>query len=324
MTVLTQFRIKKLFAYSTISHVGFMLLALSISSIESTQALIFYLTQYIISNLNAFMILIAIGISLYYYTSENKEHEELMDKNNSPGLRCGKPLLRDLWPNSGELLKILIPNHIWKYMSGWSNYSGMVTSQNIIQRAMEHRGSKSVISASHENIIVKEQRVDGHRCINSKLMHLRYALMGFERNYQIRIPSNQLITLRRSYTSLPLNLCNQPEFNNLNPWYLTGFSDGESNFTVRIFKSNSVKIGWIVQPVFQIMLHQRDLDLLKKILGFLGVGEIYHKEKYVNYMIQSSKGIKVIIDHFSKYPLFSKKHEYFILFTQIVALMKQK
>lgn len=81
---LTQFRIKRLFAYSTISHVGFMLLALGISSIESTQALIFYLTQYIISNLNAFMILIAIGFSLYYYTSENKEHEELMDKNNSP------------------------------------------------------------------------------------------------------------------------------------------------------------------------------------------------------------------------------------------------
>ena len=81
---LTQFRIKRLFAYSTISHVGFMLLALGISSIESTQALIFYLTQYIISNLNAFMILIAIGFSLYCYTSENKEHEELMDKNNSP------------------------------------------------------------------------------------------------------------------------------------------------------------------------------------------------------------------------------------------------
>jgi NADH-ubiquinone oxidoreductase chain 2 len=81
---LTQFRIKRLFAYSTISHVGFMLLVLGISSIESTQAFIFYLTQYIISNLNAFMILIAIGYSLYYYTSENKEHEELMDKNNSP------------------------------------------------------------------------------------------------------------------------------------------------------------------------------------------------------------------------------------------------
>ncbi len=81
---LTQFRIKRLLAYSTISHVGFMLLALSISSIESTQALIFYLTQYIISNLNAFIILIAIGYSLYCYTSDNKEHDQLIDKTNSP------------------------------------------------------------------------------------------------------------------------------------------------------------------------------------------------------------------------------------------------
>nr|YP_001876497.1 NADH dehydrogenase subunit 2 [Beauveria bassiana]ABY61748.1 NADH dehydrogenase subunit 2 [Beauveria bassiana]AND97039.1 NADH dehydrogenase subunit 2 [Beauveria bassiana]UVW80427.1 NADH dehydrogenase subunit 2 [Beauveria bassiana] len=81
---LTQFRIKRLLAYSTISHVGFMLLALSISSIESIQALIFYLTQYIISNLNAFIILLAIGYSLYCYTSDNKEHDELLDKTNSP------------------------------------------------------------------------------------------------------------------------------------------------------------------------------------------------------------------------------------------------
>lgn len=81
---LTQFRIKRLFAYSTISHVGYMLLALGISSIESTQAFIFYLTQYTISNLNAFIILIAIGFSFYRYVSNNKEHKELLDKNNSP------------------------------------------------------------------------------------------------------------------------------------------------------------------------------------------------------------------------------------------------
>ena len=84
MVGLTQFRIKRLFAYSTISHVGYMLLALGISSIESTQAFIFYLTQYSISNLNAFVIIIAIGFSFYRYTSSSKEHKELLDKNNSP------------------------------------------------------------------------------------------------------------------------------------------------------------------------------------------------------------------------------------------------
>ena len=81
---LTQFRIKRLFAYSTISHVGFILLALSINSIESIQAFIFYLMQYSISNLNAFIILISIGFSLYYYVNESDEYKQLDDKNNSP------------------------------------------------------------------------------------------------------------------------------------------------------------------------------------------------------------------------------------------------
>ncbi len=81
---LTQYRIKRLLAYSTISHVGFILLALSINSIESIQSFIFYLMQYSISNLNAFIILISIGYSLYYYVNDNKEYKELSDKNNSP------------------------------------------------------------------------------------------------------------------------------------------------------------------------------------------------------------------------------------------------
>src|ERR1700744_5796548 len=79
---LTQFRIKRLFAYSTISHVGFILLALSIDSAESIQSFIFYILQYTISNLNGFLILLTIGFSLYFYVY--KDQEDLIDKNNSP------------------------------------------------------------------------------------------------------------------------------------------------------------------------------------------------------------------------------------------------
>lgn len=81
---LTQFRIKRLLAYSTISHVGFILLALSVSSIESIQAFIFYIVQYSISNLNIFIILIAIGYSFYSYINDNIEKDNLIDRNNSP------------------------------------------------------------------------------------------------------------------------------------------------------------------------------------------------------------------------------------------------
>lgn len=76
---LTQSRIKRLYAFSTISHVGFILLGLSIHSVESTQAFIFYLLQYSISNLNAFMLIIAIGYSLYSYVNKANYNENEID-----------------------------------------------------------------------------------------------------------------------------------------------------------------------------------------------------------------------------------------------------
>lgn len=78
---LTQYRIKRLYAFSTISHVGFILLALSIHSIESIQAFMFYLIQYSITNLNAFILIITIGYSLYFFVYKDTNTN---DGNNKP------------------------------------------------------------------------------------------------------------------------------------------------------------------------------------------------------------------------------------------------
>jgi NADH:ubiquinone oxidoreductase subunit 2 (subunit N) len=114
---LVQHRIKRLLAYSTISHVGFLLLALVINSTESVQAFLFYLMQYSLSNINVFFILIIIG----YYLLEISRNADrrLLEINNSPALGCGKPLLLwDLLPNSGNPLKLMVPNYIRKTISG--------------------------------------------------------------------------------------------------------------------------------------------------------------------------------------------------------------
>src|ERR1700690_1061103 len=58
---LAQTKIKRLLAYSTISHIGFILLALSINTEQSIDSLIFYIIQYSITNLNVFLIIIALG-----------------------------------------------------------------------------------------------------------------------------------------------------------------------------------------------------------------------------------------------------------------------
>jgi NADH-ubiquinone oxidoreductase chain 2 len=81
---LVQFRIKRLLAYSTISHVGFLLLALTVQSTESIQAFIFYLMQYSLSNINIFFITILIGYSLAYYVNKKYDMKEETEMENSP------------------------------------------------------------------------------------------------------------------------------------------------------------------------------------------------------------------------------------------------
>lgn len=46
---------------STISHIGFLLLALAVNTEQSIESLVFYLIQYTITNLNVFFILLAFG-----------------------------------------------------------------------------------------------------------------------------------------------------------------------------------------------------------------------------------------------------------------------
>ena len=63
---LSQSKIKRLLAYSTISHIGFILLALSINTEQSIESFIFYIIQYSITNLNIFLIILAFGYIINY------------------------------------------------------------------------------------------------------------------------------------------------------------------------------------------------------------------------------------------------------------------
>jgi len=81
---LSQIRIKRLLAYSTISHIGFILLALIVHTLDSYQAFLFYIIQYTLTNLNVFIIIIAMGFNLYLFYTNTAEFNNLPEKNNSP------------------------------------------------------------------------------------------------------------------------------------------------------------------------------------------------------------------------------------------------
>jgi len=78
----------------------------------------------------------------------------------------------------------------------------MVISQKINEKKMGYRGSKL-----NNTLFEKEQRADGSYCIFSffRSMQLRCALMGFERNYQIKILSKQLNKNKRNFSTLVQN-----------------------------------------------------------------------------------------------------------------------
>ena len=97
---------------------------------------------------------------------------------------------------------------------------------------MGYRGSKSALCGS---FAVKEQRVDGNWYPSKR--YLRYTLMGFERSYQVRFLSKQLRLTKLLFSTISAKT---PQ---LNPYFFTGFCDGESSFQVSIIKNKHFKLG---------------------------------------------------------------------------------
>ena len=62
----------------------------------------------------------------------------------------------------------------------------------------------------------------------------------------------------------------------LNPWFVTGFTDGEGSFTLSIYKDEKYKTGWRVRLFFEIHLHKKDLKILENIRKFFDVGKLYN------------------------------------------------
>ena len=69
-------------------------------------------------------------------------------------------------------------------------------------------------------------------------------------------------------------------------------------------KIKKYKQGWRVQLFFQISLHLRDQALLEQIKNDFKVGSIHWTDgaNSIQFQVQLIKDLRVIIDHFDKYP----------------------
>jgi len=118
---------------------------------------------------------------------------------------------------------------------------------------------------------------------------------------------------------------NYASTNGLNPYYVTGFTDGEGCFYVGVSSNPRYKTAYRVKAVFHIGVHIRDLALLEQIQLFFGVGTISKLgAESVQFRVSGIENLKVIMNHFDKYPLLTNKQSDYLLFKQVVNDMEQE
>lgn len=100
--------------------------------------------------------------------------------------------------------------------------------------------------------------------------------MGFERNYQIKILSNQIRTFicfsktnnncfESDISLKQIRELNNFSINKLNKWFITGFSDAESSFIILVQPRSDSKTKWRIKANFSISLNKKDIEILEDI-----------------------------------------------------------
>ena len=156
---LAQSKIKRLLAYSTISHVGFMLLAIAINTEQSIDSLLFYIIQYSLTNLDTFLIILALG---YIINSSKLINNNFI--NNNKGKELDIKFISELKGQffSNPLLSISLTICLFS-MAGIPPLLGFFSKQFVLYSAIQSGYYfmsivciiVSVISASYYLKIIK-------------------------------------------------------------------------------------------------------------------------------------------------------------------------
>ncbi len=114
----------------------------------------------------------------------------------------------------------------------------------------------------------------------------------------------------------------------LDPWYVSGFVDGEGSFHIALYKDERMKTGWKVIPEFHVSQRVSSRKVLDDLVGFFGSGYVKtnHAKNprdvtYVYVVRDRNDLLAKIIPFFKKYSLQTEKSQDFILFARIVEMM---
>lgn len=116
-----------------------------------------------------------------------------------------------------------------------------------------------------------------------------------------------------------------PQPASLDPYFVTGLTEAEGSFSILKYCDGRRKFGVGIMLRFKITMLVNEIELLKKVQAFFGVGSIYFDEKNgrVDYTVQDKISLGVIKKHFFNYPLRGTKFLDFGDFVKALELMEQ-
>jgi hypothetical protein len=112
----------------------------------------------------------------------------------------------------------------------------------------------------------------------------------------------------------------------LDPWYVTGLTEGEGCFCISLAVRAKLRTGLEVRPSFSLSLNEKDLRLLEGLKAFFDCGWIRESKgdrtfKYEARSIGDLTGI--ILPHFERFPLRGYKVRSCAGFSQVCRMVEQ-
>jgi len=110
----------------------------------------------------------------------------------------------------------------------------------------------------------------------------------------------------------------------LDPWYVTGLTDAEGYFTIKISKKNN---KYYIDITLGMQLHLKDIALLESLKSYFKVGNVFVRKtadvaSFEVYSIESI--LDKVIPHFDRYPLLTQKRADYELFKMVAEKMISK
>jgi len=115
----------------------------------------------------------------------------------------------------------------------------------------------------------------------------------------------------------------------LEPYWISGFTDGEGCFHISINKLSGMSLGWQVLPEFRIVQHEKNEEVLNKIKNYFGFGDVKinrtdHHGTRKEFRVRGLENLNKIINFFEINPLETSKKNDFKIFKQVIQLMNNK